>query len=205
MTIIDVVIATVLLVMVLAVITSVLGIGVGASKGTKAIGEVEREAFRALDRIANAVGYAGADTVLPDLSPPTGDSTISFQTLTSVAGGAETWGPLVVIEWREDPTDPEDGVDNNGNGIVDEGAVIWTQSPGEMEERISVIVRGVPNLFEGELANGSDDNGNGLVDERGLSFSLEGSLLTIRLTVMRQGSASEVATRTVETSVTLRN
>jgi hypothetical protein len=52
--------------------------------------------------------------------------------------------------------------------------------------------------------NGADGNGNGLVDERGLSFSLDGDILTIRLN--RSGTTGgQVINAFVQTSVSLRN
>jgi hypothetical protein len=57
----------------------------------------------------------------------------------------------------------------------------------------------------GEIANGIDDNGNGLVDEAGLSFELSGRTLTIRLTLERPDRVAGTLSRTVTTSVRLRN
>ena len=60
-------------------------------------------------------------------------------------------------------------------------------------------------FLEGELPNGVDDNGNGLVDERGLTFTLDGNSVRIRLTMERDGPGDETILKTVETVVTIRN
>ena len=60
-------------------------------------------------------------------------------------------------------------------------------------------------FLEGEQMNGVDDNGNGLIDEKGLVFTLDGSRVTVRLTLERKSETGELITRTVETMITCRN
>ncbi len=67
------------------------------------------------------------------------------------------------------------------------------------------MVRNVREHLEGEIDNGADDNGNGLIDEGGLSFSLAGKTLTIRLTIQGIHPKGQLISRTLETSLTLRN
>lgn len=60
-------------------------------------------------------------------------------------------------------------------------------------------------FLEGEVLNGVDDNGNGLIDEQGLSFTLFGDSVTIRLSIAQTNPEGEEITQTVETVVTVRN
>jgi hypothetical protein len=82
----------------------------------------------------------------------------------------------------------DDGADNNGNGLVDEGCLFWTRDVGEPSEKTHVIARGVREYLEGEEPNLDDDNGNGLEDERGFCLERVGEALVIRLTLERQVS-----------------
>jgi hypothetical protein len=96
-------------------------------------------------------------------------------------------------------------VDNDGDGRIDEGQVVWIENPGIPGERRMVWARNVADLLEGELDNDADDNGNGLVDERGLSFEAVGDVLTIRLTCERLDEGRRPLRKTVTTAVRLRN
>ena len=83
--------------------------------------------------------------------------------------------------------------------------LVWSQNPGKDEELRVVWCNLVGRYLEGELANGTDDNGNELIDEQGLSFSLQGDQVSIRLTLERQGPDGSFVQKTVETTVTCRN
>ncbi|MHC4473557.1 MAG: hypothetical protein ACYTDY_01565 [Planctomycetota bacterium] len=146
--------------------------------------ELDRRSNRGLDAVLDALAYASDDTVGPDALTDGGSPFISFRIGTGFTKGARTLGPVVRIEWQPDPEDPEDGVDNNGNGLVDEGMVVRRLKPGEADEHRTVLARGVSRFLEGEIDNAIDDNGNGLVDEKGLSFERQGGIVTVRLTTV---------------------
>ena len=99
----------------------------------------------------------------------------------------------------------DDGLDNNGNGLVDEGRVVLTENLGGADERDRILARRVRELLEGELDNGVDDNGNGLVDEKGFSFERMGESLVIRMTMERIDVGQRTIERSAQTSVRLRN
>lgn len=99
----------------------------------------------------------------------------------------------------------DDGIDNNGNGLVDEGQVVLTEDVGTATERRRVLTRWVPELLEGEIENGVDDNGNGLVDERGFTVVLAGETVTVMLTLQRVDSGTRLMSRSSVTSTRLRN
>ena len=99
----------------------------------------------------------------------------------------------------------DNGLDDNGNGLVDERMVVRIEDPGGPDERRKVICHDVSEYLAGEIPNGLDDNGNGLNDERGLSFVVLGDVLTIRLTLEAPGANENMLERTVQTSVRLLN
>ncbi len=166
--------------------------------------ELSSSSHRALDKIASALETAGSG-VLAQAQPMLGASTLNFQEPIGFAGGEIQWGPTTRVALELEPLELDDGLDNDGDGFVDEGRVVWTENPGLANERTVVLCHGVREYLEGEIADGDDDNGNLLLDERGLSFAALDEVLTIRLTCQRLDDAGRVLTKTVETSVLLQN
>jgi hypothetical protein len=99
----------------------------------------------------------------------------------------------------------DDGVDNNGNGLVDERKLLMTREPEGGEPLTSALAHGVRELAEGETANGLDDNGNGLKDEAGLSFERKNGRLIVRLSLEQRDGEGHLLVRSLQTSVRLRN
>ena len=98
----------------------------------------------------------------------------------------------------------DDGLDNNGNGLIDEGRLVLTENAGLTNDR-RVITRWVAELLEGELDDGLDNNGNGLVDEPGFLVERIGESLIVRVTLQKRDAEGRLMTRTARTSVRLRN
>ena len=132
-------------------------------------------------------------------------SSVEFRTCTGVAGGAATWTNDKRIAFAYDPGEVDDGLDNDGDGLADEGQLVLTLDVGLATEQSVVLTSYVRELLEGELPNGNDDNGNGLLDEGGVSFELVGQTLMMRLTLEKRDTDNNLLTRTVETGIRLRN
>jgi prepilin-type N-terminal cleavage/methylation domain-containing protein len=205
LTLLEVAMASVIIAVIMGVAYPVLFTGTDTYGTGMATGDLERHANRVLDGIAEQLAEAGGTTVSPGHLPPVSSSWTSFAKSQGVSGGSIQWGPTQLVYWTPDPEDPDDGKDNDGDGFVDEGHVIWARDVGTAGEQRVVLARDVAEYLEGEEPNGSDDNGNGLVDERGLCFCRDGGVLTIRLTLQRRTAKGRVMTRTVETSMRPRN
>ncbi len=172
--------------------------------------QLHTDAHRTLERIATELELAERASLNPDPLvvpgvPGLGASGLTFHSPVGFAGGAVQWGPWTRIEFELEPGELEDGADNNGDGFADEGRVVWTENPGQEDERRVVQCSDVSDRLEGELENAGDDNGNDLIDERGLSFSAQGDVLTVRLTIERLDDEGRVLRKTVQTAVRLRN
>ena len=115
------------------------------------------------------------------------------------------WSNQHRLAFEYDTGEVDDGVDNDGDGLADEGNLVLRRNDGLANEVRIVLCRGVAELFEGELANGIDDNGNGVVDEAGFNVHRVGDVLTIRLTVQDALGQGVILTRSLETSSRLRN
>ena len=128
------------------------------------------------------------ETLFPDPATPIDSSEIRYQVSLGFQDGEVVW------------SDPEKiGLDQGGSQVV------YKKNPDTPEETRSVWCKLVRPFFGGESSNGVDDNGNGLVDEKGLSFTLQGDQVKIRLTLERQQSKGPALIKTVETTVTIRN
>jgi prepilin-type N-terminal cleavage/methylation domain-containing protein len=167
---------------------------------------LETRARRALDRIASEL-TAGVDaTVTPNPANPLGISTIQFQTCVGFAGGVQQLSTPTSIRLVSDPNDPNDGIDNDTDGLIDERQIVLVRNVGMADEVTTVLVSHVAEFAAGETANMADDNGNGLIDEAGFSIVADGTAtLRLRLTLECRDPKNILVTRTVETSVHLRN
>lgn len=156
---------------------------------------------RCLERITQAIelddGRILGGLGLPDV----GADAASFVTPIGWVGTGVEWSEPIVIRAEPENGELNDGLDNDGDELIDELQVVQIDDAG----RRIVLASGVAVLFAGESANNQDDNGNGLKDERGLSFSAAGNVVTVRLTCQRRDEAGRLLTKTAETAVRLRN
>jgi len=166
----------------------------------------EVRARRALDRIVAELQAADGTNLPASLNPPLGASSLQFRVCTGQAAGTPQWSAPARIELVADPRDPADGVDNDNDGVVDDGRVVLVRDVGGASEQRITLVSGVRRFLEGEFANAADDNGNGLFDESGLSFVIDAQrTLTIRLSLECRDPRGQPMVRTVETAVHMRN
>jgi prepilin-type N-terminal cleavage/methylation domain-containing protein len=161
----------------------------------------------ALDRIARELRDSGPSTLEPSPLAPLGASSLTFRRATGYDAdcGTVTFGAARRLEWQPSPDDPEDGEDNDGDEVVDEGRVVFIDNPGSMPSVEVVICENVARLGDGETSDTQDNNGNGLVDERGLSFDLVQNVLTVRLTLERRTRRGDLVRMAAETAILLQN
>jgi prepilin-type N-terminal cleavage/methylation domain-containing protein len=186
--------------------------GTVTDRSKKAFGEsslqqrADNEARRAVDRIATELSYAQTTSLVPNPSNAGGTDTITFRQVVDLVAGVPVAGNQIRIRLEAEPGEnANDGIDNDGDGSVDEMRVTLTRDVGLASETTVVLCNGVNRLLEGELAAGADENGNGIVNESGLWISRALEVLTIRLSVQERSRGDRGAVGTVETSVRLRD
>jgi Tfp pilus assembly protein PilE len=201
------------------IMTSVLGaIGVTVLAGTRSYEEgvakadVDAQARRQVSRIAEEFLTASRASLTDGAAMWSGgdedDGEVEFRYLQVMggAGGVPQLSPQRRVRLDYAQGELDDGLDNNGNGLVDECRILLTLDTGTaMEVGIGGFVR---EFLQGETGgNDVDDNGNGLNDERGLCMTFDGdtNTLMVRLTIERLTSQGRLVTSTAETSVLLRN
>ena len=166
-------------------------------------------AGRALHRVVSELRSASSDT-LTDLTTPPGAAkfwadSIDYRHAVDWVDNALVLGPDQRIALELAPGELDNGIDDNGNGLVDERVVVLLDDVGAIDEQRLVLATRVAELLGGELPNGVDDNGNGIADEAGLCFDQEGSTVTIRLTLQGIGPSGELIERTFEDAIVLKN
>jgi hypothetical protein len=168
---------------------------------------VDTQAQRLLERIAREFLDADRSSILIQPLPPAVPTSIEFARPTGFVGGALMFGPRRQIALRPSPSDANDGIDNDNNGLIDECRVVLIPDVVGAPAILQTLGTGVREYLEGELPNAIDDNGNGLVDERGLhaQFDPVTSTLTLRVTIERLAPDGNRTTQTAQTAVLLRN
>lgn len=205
LTLVELMIAMTTLAVVLGAVALAASSGNNAFQTGHAVSTLETQAQRTVDRVIEELREAGRLGLVPDPQPPFGSATLDFQCNAGWGGAAVVWDDLTRIAFELMPGENDDGIDNNRNGLVDEGCVAWRRDPGLPDEQRVVFCSYVREYLEGELPNGLDDNGNGLIDERGLCFEANGDTVIVRLTLERMDAEGQLITRTVESAITLRN
>lgn len=196
----------------LSVMSAMLGIGIVATQSTQSLmdqsvatGILEAKASRAINRIAREVGGASASTLFPARSAPESSEWLRVQRVDGWSGNDPQWSNDFEIRLVYEPTEVDNGVDDDGDGLIDECRILLVTDVGLATERSITIATQVAEYLEREIPDVDDDNGNGLEDERGLCFAVDGSVVEIRLTMVGLGSDGNTIWRTLETSVGLRN
>jgi len=178
---------------------------VGAFRGTRLTAKVEDELRRGLNRTAAELIAVRSGTLDPTLETDFGMDEIVFTSVIGVGPGGPTYGNATRIGLDLADGEADDGVDNDGDGLVDERCLVLQRNFGLAGERRVVLCRSVREFLDGETENGVDDNGNDVVDERGFSVHRRGNVLDIRLTIEQADKDGRPITRTVETTVRMRN
>jgi len=166
---------------------------------------VNSELTRGLNRVARALTPAGLAPLAPALEAPFSSDDVTFQEVVAWNAGAPVWSGDVALRFEYENGELDNGLDDDGDGFVDEGQVALIRDQGGPDQQRSVLVKSVREFLEGETPGGGDENGNGLVDERGFCLEVQGESLVIRLSVQRSDPQVGVILRTMQTTVHLRN
>lgn len=187
-TLIELVIVIALLAIVLVKLTLVVKEASNSHRRETTSMALEDRALHVLDQIAYAVMGAERESLNPDVESPFFSTDLRYQVSLGVEDGELVW------------SEPEE-VALSG----DERQVLYGQNMETANERIVVWTNAVSPFFGNEIPNGEDDNDNELTDESGLTFVVDGSAITIRLTLQSISKEGRPIQATVETFVTCRN
>jgi hypothetical protein len=178
---------------------------------------VEALARRTLDNLAlRLTGASAASVRVDNPAPPPAANVITWIDWQTVEGytGTALLAPQSRIQLELSPGELDDGLDNNGDGMVDECRLVFV--PDVFGGGAEIGLAGFVTRFaQGELANGVDDNGDGNVDEPGLNLVWEplvagatggrGGRLVLQLTLERSSGPQTRVQRSVSTTVRVRS
>jgi type II secretory pathway pseudopilin PulG len=207
-TLLEVMVSTAFLVVMMVVLFSLLSASQSLEARNVAMGDLRAHARMALDRIVRELSDSGLSTFTVTPTADLALGSVTFQRATGYVGGAVVYGPQERIAWEIEPGEVDNNnIDDNGNGLIDEGQVVLTLAPGQPTEQRVIIATDVAKLAAGEIFNGADDNGNGLIDEGGLWFAVDPvtRLLSVGLTLQRVTRQGELLTASVQSQIVLRN
>jgi len=204
-TLLEVVIAAGILSIALAGAAMVSRTGNEAHETGAATQALERVAHGALERVASELARTSADSLEPDPVEGLAYSDLEFQAVLGQADGVPVLDETSRLLCELDSGELNDGVDNDGDGLIDEQRLVLVRRTGSPDEQRVVLCRGVLEYFEGETFNGLDDNGNSIADEPGFHLERDGSILTTRISVGKRGPQGRVLVRSVELATRMRN
>lgn len=204
-TLVEMVLATLLLAMLLGSVAlfskrSVDALGTGTLQS-----DLDARLRRAMARMAEELLPSGLGVITPAATAPEGADGITYRKSNGPLNGMNTWGAPMRFAFAHEPGELDDGLDNDGDGLVDEGLLQWTMEVGGPGEHSVILCRGVRELGLGEQDNEIDDDGDGLVDEGGLVFERVGTTLRIGLTLERLDLGNRPIARVLETTLQPRN
>lgn len=176
-----------------------------ASTSTVFHSELDTRAHRAVHRIVRELQEAQLASLLPEPLEPFGTAALDYACAEVSDDERIVIGAYRRLELLPSSTDALDGIDNDGDGLVDEHDLWLVRDVGLASESRTVLVRNVSAYLEGESPNAADDNGNGLVDERGFNLALRDGVLHVRLSIQGRSPRDEIITRIAETTVWVRN
>ena len=165
--------------------------------------ELRLQARRAVDRIAEQLAASSAGWLAQNALPPPG---ITYQVASGWAAGGPIVQPAEQLALVVTPTDPDNGVDDDRDGLVDERRLEWTTDFGLPSARTHVLCNDVLENLAGEVAgNGVDENGNGLLDEPGFVVTIGVDDAVIRLSLGGRDSQGVRIDHTTVRTVAFRN
>lgn len=170
------------------------------------LAHMDSDANGALQAASRALRGCSADWITPP-TPNGSEEAIDFQRVISVEDdGTATPGTIERLAFEYDDFEADDGVDNDGDGLVDEGRLVLTRDVGGNNAR-TILLRDVCEAPPGEvLGNGLDDDFNGIIDDRGFSITQTNGLLTIRVTLHRlDNTTNQIIFQSYDRTVALRN
>jgi len=165
-TIIELLIAVGLFLILANKVTVVMNAAARFTEDESATVVLEDQAHRVLDRIAAAVMGTNGETLVPDAEAPAHSSQLLFQVLLGIEEGEAVWSDpeqialsesLRKVLWRQNPDTPEEtrvvwsnlvrpylegevpnGVDDNGNNLVDENGLTFVIDRNRVTIQISL-------------------------------------------------------------------
>lgn len=162
----------------------------------------EGELGRAMGRIVEVLSGVDTAVLQPDPTSELGVSDLGFRRPVEVTAAGVVFGPLDRLSLELEPTELDNGLDDDGDGLVDERELILLVDESGAANRTR-LASGLRELAAGEVANGLDDDGDGLIDEPGFAVRREGNLLLVQLSAQVEQGPADLSAGAVPLEVEL--
>ena len=137
---VEVVVATVLFGLLMVVVFIALRAGLAQVEADSPRSQLQAAARIIVDEVAGELRRAGLDTLVP--ANPNNSGSISFQIVSGYDAGTDTvtYDPDVVqYRFQADAADPVNGVDDDNDGVVDDGLLV-RQVTGRLPVILTTLV-----------------------------------------------------------------
>ena len=204
-TLLELLVGISILALVLVSTGAVGGAAVGVYGVAATRSDVDTRTRRALERVSEELAVADSAVLMPSPAGPQGTSSLMFRKVVGQTNGVADLGPFISLAFALADGELDNGLDDDGDGLIDEHVLTLTRDPGGPAERRVVLCSDVREFLGNESKNGLDDNGNGWLDEPGFIIQQTGSALAIFLTVETPMADGELLSKTLQTTVRMRN
>lgn len=147
--------------------------------------DLELQTAQAIERIVVELRPTALASLAPDPLPGLGAEAVQYVHALDYVGGEIVNSSLRRLSFEYAEGELDDGLDNNSNGLIDEGRVVLTEDPGGAQERRLVLTRWVA--------------------EGGFLVERVGETLFVGLTLERRDAQGRALRRSARTSTQLRN
>ncbi|MDG1051624.1 MAG: prepilin-type N-terminal cleavage/methylation domain-containing protein [Planctomycetota bacterium] len=156
--------------------------------------------------IQKELSLAMATSLTPEIAPGQRVTELTYTRAVGWEGETTLTTAPRTLRLEMEPGEANNGADDDGDGLVDEGILVLIEDLGLPTEKRRVLARGLAEYAKGEVFNGVDDNGDGLVDEKGFAIERMGAALEVTVTLeQRPPGRDETIQRTLRSSILLRN
>lgn len=204
MSLVETMIAVTVAALLLGAVVTSLQAATGLFESTNSELDIDRRVRRATQELRQALENARGSTIDPALpEAPLGGpiphlDSFEFQSVTGWDTDDVTLGPTERLFLRMERSENDNGVDDDGDGLIDEMEVVHLTDTSAATPIELVVAKGVLEWYPGETVDNTDENGNGLVDEPGFSITEDNGKVTVRLAAGLVDERGTVLVRTAE-------
>jgi hypothetical protein len=174
----EVMIAVAILSILIVVVYSILGRSQRSFQTGVKLADLQERARIVLDRMANELRLSAASEIAT--STVNGTSAISFRMNEGFSAGQILWSTQVIYQFQFEPGEFDNGLDDNNNGLADEGIIV------RVKDAQSIVL--TRDVLKG-----------------GIAFTVTGDRIDIQLTLTARDEGGRPLSAVLRTSTALRN
>lgn len=179
-TLTEIMVVTLILAIVVLGLMSVLGSGSETYSSVSRVSSSAADLTIIAEEISRELREAKLDTVVVSSPPNSLSNAVTFQKLENVTGGIPVFSTPIIYTFEPETGELINGMDDNGNGSVDEGRIV-------------------------RLQDGVKRTMIGYVTPDGFKATLNGDVITLQFKVERKDDKNRTIPSNLQTTVKIRN